>query len=534
MIRIPEMLNHSDDLSEDSGSTPSSTTPSAMSLGESSSSLNTASSSGSYGADRKRVKSEPKEGLADEVKHNIESDLPKRYKASPVNPPTEPPPEFALDKSERSSPESDLNGTNEELTRLSIQPNTLPVSRINKRLLSKKLVQIAIRRKSVSQMKDTLASHQTAHNCKLHTKSLEAGLRVKLTLAPDLFSLYKSLTPHTNRKQSLTIYNSNIPGEHQNGTYHGEGHNVSHMESKTVQLIDNNLVNMSGFSNKVLKAFKPGQNGFNRKASKPKTTDSTGENGILPTFNSLDTAVYNLFGIKEYSLVRITRSTTNDQDGSILLKFETAKSGELNLIDDEDFTDDLLHSIGKPNDVPSNLFIKKVLARPRYKSDMKIYIIPKDVNSSLYIDQRMFERDLINGVIDINLPFYKNIYCTFGFEEIVGEYMRLLQDSKRANQQDHSRTQQDQGQSQNHYLPIQSSSYIPYQTYRPSPPGSSSTGLSPNHEFAPISKIPSTQIPSGPSPNSLHSFRSQFSPVQTRPPHGSSDTKLPSIVLNDN
>lgn len=451
MVRIPEILNHSDELSEDSGST----TPSSMSLMESSSSVNTASgtplTSYSNGSSDKlsvkRLKTEPKVGLADEVKQSIESDLPKRFNHDPSS-------NMVTDS------DSDTSSKEDNYTqKLKFHfPTTLPVSKINKKLLQKKLVQIAIRRKSITQLKDPLTNQPISHTgSKLHTKSLEAGLRVKLTLAPDLYSLYNSLTPHTNRKQTLLIYNSNVPGEAANGIINNDNYlNDVQLNSKTVQLIDNNLVNLSVFSNKILKSFKGTTNeGTSKSKSRVKNSSSSANSSILPTFNSLDTAVHNLFGINEYSLVRITRSTTTDQDGSILLKFETAKPGELNLIDDEDFADDLLHSIGKPNDVPSNIFIKKVIARPRYKSDMKIYLIPKNVNSSLYVDKRMFERDLINGIVDVHLPFYKNIYCTFDFAPIVNQFMELLELSKRANHDEHNNQSNPSQQRPPNYLPIQ-------------------------------------------------------------------------------
>ncbi|EGV64672.1 hypothetical protein CANTEDRAFT_104266 [Yamadazyma tenuis ATCC 10573] len=293
--------------------------------------------------------------------------------------------------------------------------SVVPKAILNKRLLAKELVQISVRRKSTS--KDS-----TTHGSKLHMKSLEAGLRIKLTLAPNLLVLYNWLTPHANRKQTLSVYHSNEPGETQASIINNTEHLADvRLQAKPVQLIDNNLVDLSVFSNKVLKTF-------TQASSKDRPRSSKGH--PLATFNSLDTAVHTLFGVNEYTLVRVTRSTVKDSDGSVLLKIETAKPGELNLIDDEEFSDELTHSIGTVDDVPSNIFIKKVVARPRYKSDMKIYLVPGCADSCLYVDQRMFERDMINGVVDIKLPFYKNVYCAFEYSETLEIVQNLVRQLK--------------------------------------------------------------------------------------------------------
>lgn len=359
MLNLNEILNQSDSLSEESSA------QSSLSLdrkGTGSTDSESDLTKSTKNLDIEKFKKEPKEGLANEVKEQIEEDIEKR---------------------------------NMEI------PNHLPRPRVNKNLVSKKLVQIAIRRKSLS--KDAISN--IPHNSKLHIKSLEAGLRVKLTLAPSLIHLYNSLTPHTNRQRKLYVFNSN---DEQANVIHNDNYlNEVYLTTKPVQLIDNNLVNLSVFSNKLLKTIKNGKAQVK-----------------LPTFNSLNTAVKSLFNVNEYSLVRISRSTTVDSDGSQLLKFETARPGEFHLIDDDEYLDESLHSIGKIGETPSNLFIKKIIARPRYKSDMKIYLIPKDCNASLYIDKRMFERDLINGVIDT--PFYKDIHCTFEFDEILNSVYELI------------------------------------------------------------------------------------------------------------
>ncbi|MDN5809848.1 MAG: hypothetical protein L0H13_06915, partial [Staphylococcus equorum] len=205
------------------------------------------------------------------------------------------------------------------------------------------------------------------------------------------------------------------------------------MISKPLQLIDNNLVNLAGYSHKVLLTF-----------GQMKDGGDSEEPSHLPTFNSLDTAVSSLFGISDYTLVRVTRSTSRDDEGSVILKLETARPGDYSLIDDEDFAEDMVHSIGKPNDIPSSLFIKKIVARPRYKSDMKIFLIPKIQDSSLYVDERMFERDLINGIMDVDQsPSIRSIFCTFKFDHILSLYKNLLSLTKLDEQRNEKESNND-------------------------------------------------------------------------------------------
>lgn len=390
MIKIPEILNPSDDLSEESGSgSIISSTQNGTSL-SSTTSVDTFSKQDGVGFN---VKSESLPSVSDESLDSASDLTPNSV--SPVKEEEEDP----ISCDTQVKPSKKLR-------------STIPKPKINKKLLNKRLVQVAIRRKSTPHL-PKFSENGNPSNSKLHIKSLEAGLRVKLTLAPDLISLYNSLTPHTGRQKSLKVFNSTLAHQ-QDGQIVNNNDYLSdiNLETKLVQLIDNNLVNMSIFSKKIMKSF---NNNSDSKNSKN-----------LPTFNSLNTAVRSLFNLEEFSLVRITRSTTNDYEGSVLLKFETAKPGDYGLIDDEDFADDLAHSIGNPGDDPTNLFIKKVVARPRYKSDMKLYLIPKNVDSSLYVDKRMFERDLVNNIIDDSVPFYKDVFCAFEFKEILENFKSLL------------------------------------------------------------------------------------------------------------
>lgn len=298
---------------------------------------------------------------------------------------------------------------------------SIPKSKIAKKYLAnKKLVRISIRRKSATRKSVSTENTSGVNTSKLHIKYLEAGMRVKLTMAPSIFSLYNSLIPHTNRKQvyALKDHHAVFDDISKNmETVPSDGAIINrNTTSKPLKLIDNNLVNLAGYSHKVLLTF-----------GRKKDGGVSEEPSHLPTFNSLDTAVSSLFGISDYTLVRVTRSTSSDEEGSVILKLETARPGDYSLIDDEDFLEDMIHSIGKPNETPNSLFIKKIVARPRYKSDMKIFLIPEVQDSSLYVDERMFERDLINGVVDIDkISSVRSIFCTFKFDHILYQYKELL------------------------------------------------------------------------------------------------------------
>lgn len=245
----------------------------------------------------------------------------------------------------------------------------IPRSQIKRKyLINKTFVKLALRHK----LAGTLA--------KLHKKYLKAGLKAKLTLVNNLFSLYQYLIPYTSKKKIFPLF-VDLPIKHD--IYLGGQPNApAKIRAKLVQIIDHNLVDVLRYLNKVLAAAL----------------------GLLvPTFNLLDTAVHLLFGINEYTLIRVTRLALDDTDGLIVLKLELAKPGDTLLIDSLEFSDEMMHLIGKPGETPLNLFIKKVVARPRYKLDMKVFLVLKHLHCSLYLDERMLERDLINGIINLNL-----------------------------------------------------------------------------------------------------------------------------------
>ncbi|KAG5420427.1 hypothetical protein I9W82_002308 [Candida metapsilosis] len=320
----------------------------------------------------------------------------------------------------------------------------MPKSRINRRILgSKSFVKFAIRRKYSTKKKisDTRQS-------KLHIKSLKAGIKIKLTKCDNLINLYHCLIPFTDERKiyclfddalSTSEYNQIVDDYDAVNDQKQQNININkYLVSESLQLIDNNVVDLNEYSNKIIKSF----------------TSESGQ--TTPTFNSLDTAVNTLFGSKDFTLVRITRSTTDDVHGSSILKLETAKPGDFSLIDDEENSDEMLHSLGGQGEVPNNLFFKKIIARPRYKSNMKIYFIPSSqVNYSLYTDCRSFERDLYNGVIQVEFEdieegnkgedlytvdvknvqvkrvagYERNVYCTFPIEDVLLRFKKSLVES---------------------------------------------------------------------------------------------------------
>ncbi|RCK58865.1 hypothetical protein Cantr_07574 [Candida viswanathii] len=303
---------------------------------------------------------------------------------------------------------------------LVILRDQIPKSKVNRHIMNnKKFVKLAIRRKY-----STKKTKTDTKQSKLHIKSLKAGIKVKMTLSNNLFSLYHNLIPFTDNRKFFTLFADDDSSTSEFQRLNTLS-NDKNLVCKSLQLINNNVVDLSEYSNKILKSFTNGNS--------------------TPTFNSLDTALNSLFGTKEFTLIRITRSTTDDVHGSTILKLETATPGDFNLIDDEENSDEMLHSLGKTNEVPNNLFFKKIIARPRYKSNMKIYFVPECSNYSLYTDSRMLERDLYNGIIQLEFAdndnlndlrikkasgYNRNVYCTFPCDDVLRQYKKSLIETK--------------------------------------------------------------------------------------------------------
>lgn len=144
----------------------------------------------------------------------------------------------------------------------------------------------------------------------------------------------------------------------------------------------------------------------------------------LPMYKDIDLAIQEIFGIPEYTLLRVTRAAAFEKTGAIVLKMETIKPGDP-WIDDDEFDLRLMYKLFSNEDVattatsaqnthasrtPSVLepnqitttFLKKKIARPRYKSYMRIYLLPRDTNVVVYTRESMLRRDIVNGTLKLH------------------------------------------------------------------------------------------------------------------------------------
>ncbi|ODV87893.1 hypothetical protein CANARDRAFT_20623 [[Candida] arabinofermentans NRRL YB-2248] len=151
------------------------------------------------------------------------------------------------------------------------------------------------------------------------------------------------------------------------------------------------------------------------------------EKGI-PVYDSVDTAIKEIFDIEEFSLLRVSRAAALEPSGAIVLKIETARPGDLHLNDDEfdmrynsieeKDNDDIL--LGKPGDAITPTFLKKKVARPRYKSDMRIYLLPRSTSAILYAQEIMLKRDIVNKTLNLETD-KRIILCAFDYKKVLEE-----------------------------------------------------------------------------------------------------------------
>jgi hypothetical protein len=76
--------------------------------------------------------------------------------------------------------------------------------------------------------------------------------------------------------------------------------------------------------------------------------------------------------------------------------------------------------IGRLGDRPTTTFLKKRVARPRYKSDMRIYLIPRSLPCVIYCEPRMFKRDLLRGFLNLNQAD-RSVVISFDYNELLKE-----------------------------------------------------------------------------------------------------------------
>lgn len=96
----------------------------------------------------------------------------------------------------------------------------------------------------------------------------------------------------------------------------------------------------------------------------------------------------------------------------MLVKFETAMPGDPSLIHDKDSVEEMMASLGRPKQVPTTSLLRKLLLGQSTKLT-KLFVTSSDRPLLLYVDPRMFGRDLINGFIDMELPSGIDIFSTF-------------------------------------------------------------------------------------------------------------------------
>ncbi|GAV27740.1 hypothetical protein PMKS-001208 [Pichia membranifaciens] len=165
-----------------------------------------------------------------------------------------------------------------------------------------------------------------------------------------------------------------------------------------------------------------------------------GEDSSL-VYKLVDTAVREIFGLEEYTFLRITRAAAFEKTGSVVLKMETIKPG-YKWLDDDEFdlkimfrifggenldeldhdSDESSNQFGRAGDPVTTTFLKKKIARPRYKSNMRIYLIPRNTDVILYTRESMLKRDIINGTLDLcDDTDPRMIITAFEFENVLRE-----------------------------------------------------------------------------------------------------------------
>jgi hypothetical protein len=260
-------------------------------------------------------------------------------------------------------------------------------------------VKLARRRASKS-TREKASHRKLAGLSRPQGRPLSKETTVRLTLVPTLGVLYSLLVSDTMRKPLQVLKYSD----------------EKEAESKTNEELSTKN-SMSGFSNML-------------NVQTVRFTDdpnvSPKRDTAVPEFNTIDEAVFNLFGLTEYSLIRVTRAAATEVGGSVLLKIETAMPGYLYLNDDEeeDFStveknkELYRDSIGFIGDRPTTTFLKKRVARPRYKADMRIYLIPKAITCAIYCEERIFKRDLLRGFLDLSKG-ERSIISAFEYEDFL-------------------------------------------------------------------------------------------------------------------
>lgn len=219
-------------------------------------------------------------------------------------------------------------------------------------------------------------------------RPLAAETRVRFALVQNLNTLYKELVAGPARKpvEILKVGNDMI----QESLQELEDYEGSKLNIKPLLFVESNLV------------------------TRPQNSQS---------YSTIDEAINHLFNLKDYTLLRITRAAATEPCGAILLKIESAMPGSRYLNDDEYDDDEILTDddiLGQLGDRPSTTFLKKKVARPRYKCDMRIYVLPRIANVVMYLEERMLKRDLIKGVLNLSKND-RTVLCAFNPSNVLSE-----------------------------------------------------------------------------------------------------------------
>lgn len=341
--------------------------------------------------------------------------------------------------------------------------NSLPSLEAKQKLKKQKLVKIALRKrcykrkrklvsgKTRTNINNALFDGNSKHQGRKSRigRPLNPRTRIKLTLVPNLMSLH-SLLVSTHKTQDITIltkgnFTKDMVAEELNmdptvewkfrPNQHGE---VFPGQAHTLILVDKGYKLKNEESRVHVSSYLyPGAIGL--EYTKMHADDETrfsgcDENGnaklmpphqtVIPIYDDFALAVSEIFHIKAFSLVRVTRAAAFERTGAIVLKLETAHPGDLQLNDEDEIVDngrnneDGRNYLGKQGDPITTAFIKKRIARPRYKADMRIYFIPRDTNTVLYSSEAMLERDLLNGILSPTAE-KRLVICAFDYHPLL-------------------------------------------------------------------------------------------------------------------
>lgn len=297
------------------------------------------------------------------------------------------------------------------------------------------LVQLALRKRccvrkrkeKVYRTKKPIGKHNNHKKAIKIGRPLNPKTRIKLTLVPNLMSLHSMLVP-THRSEDIRVLSEGEIPEKERKAELTMDKNVKWKfrpnqhgsmfpgKAYTITLVDKDYVPTNS-EKKGIRYETGGAIGYERSRSK------NGEVGT-PIYNDFKQAVEELFQIDNFSLVRVTRAAALEKTGAVVLKLETSHPGDRQLNDEDEDVDNSRRSdeddvyLGKRGDPIGPLFIKKKIARPRYKANMRIYLIPRDTRAVLYSQESMLERDLVKGVLDLQTD-PRLVLCAFDYRNLL-------------------------------------------------------------------------------------------------------------------